>query len=90
MWSLNLGNLKDPSTNAVFSYSAGDTTFISAEGAADGASQGTGVISGTSPQQSDTMVLVFCGDVNGDGVVNVGDIVYPVSYLYKGGPAPLC
>jgi hypothetical protein len=31
-----------------------------------------------------------CGDANGDYVVNVGDIVYLVTYLYKGGPAPLC
>ncbi|MHC4591357.1 MAG: dockerin type I repeat-containing protein [Planctomycetota bacterium] len=28
------------------------------------------------------------GDVNGDEITNVGDIVYLVSYLYKGGPAP--
>ena len=28
------------------------------------------------------------GDANGDGIVNVGDIVYLVSYLYKGGPEP--
>jgi hypothetical protein len=31
-----------------------------------------------------------CGDVQGDFVVNVGDIVYLVSYLYKAGPAPYC
>jgi hypothetical protein len=31
-----------------------------------------------------------CGDVQDDGVVNVGDVVYLVSYLYKGGPAPVC
>jgi len=31
-----------------------------------------------------------CGDANGDYVVNVGDIVYLVTYLYKSGPAPLC
>ena len=30
------------------------------------------------------------GDVNGDGIINVGDIVYLVSYLYKGGPEPNC
>ena len=31
------------------------------------------------------------GDANGDGIVNVGDIVYMVNYLYKGGdpPAPV-
>jgi hypothetical protein len=34
-------------------------------------------------------VPVICGDVNNDGIVNVGDIVYLVSYLYKGGPAPV-
>jgi hypothetical protein len=28
------------------------------------------------------------GDVNGDGIINVGDIVYLVSYLYRDGPAP--
>ena len=32
----------------------------------------------------------ICGDVNGDFVVNVGDIVYLVTYLYKGGPPPMC
>ena len=34
-------------------------------------------------------VPVICGDVNNDGIVNVGDIVYLVSYLYKSGPAPV-
>jgi hypothetical protein len=29
-----------------------------------------------------------CGDVNRDGVVNVGDIVFMVKYLFQGGPAP--
>jgi len=28
------------------------------------------------------------GDANGDGSVNVGDVVYLVSYLYRNGPAP--
>jgi hypothetical protein len=28
------------------------------------------------------------GDANGDDIINVGDVVYLVSYLYKGGPAP--
>jgi hypothetical protein len=32
---------------------------------------------------------VICGDVNNDGIVNIGDVVYMVSYLYKGGPAPI-
>jgi hypothetical protein len=28
------------------------------------------------------------GDVNGDEIINVGDVVYLVSYLYKNGPPP--
>jgi hypothetical protein len=28
------------------------------------------------------------GDANGDGIIDVGDIVYLVNYLYKSGPAP--
>ena len=34
-------------------------------------------------------VPVICGDVNNDGIVNIGDVVYMVSYLYKAGPAPI-
>jgi hypothetical protein len=30
----------------------------------------------------------IAGDANGDEEVNVGDVVYVVSYLYKSGPAP--
>lgn len=28
------------------------------------------------------------GDANGDGVIDVGDVVYLINYLFKGGPAP--
>ncbi|UCB53038.1 MAG: T9SS type A sorting domain-containing protein [Candidatus Zixiibacteriota bacterium] len=28
------------------------------------------------------------GDVNGDGIINIGDVVYLVTYLYKAGSAP--
>lgn len=30
----------------------------------------------------------ICGDTNGDGAINVGDVVYLVAYLYRNGPAP--
>ena len=35
-------------------------------------------------------VQVGCltGDANRDGIINVGDIVYLVTYLYRGGPEP--
>ena len=29
-----------------------------------------------------------CGDANGDGDCNVGDAVYLINYVFKGGPAP--
>jgi hypothetical protein len=32
---------------------------------------------------------VLCGDVNNDGVVNVGDAIYILNYLFKHGPAPV-
>jgi hypothetical protein len=28
------------------------------------------------------------GDANGDGIINLGDAVYVLNYLFKGGPAP--
>ena len=32
--------------------------------------------------------IYLCGDVNSDGVVDVGDVVYLINYLFKGGAAP--
>lgn len=32
--------------------------------------------------------LYICGDADGDGAVNVGDAVYVINYVFKGGPAP--
>ncbi len=34
-------------------------------------------------------VQFLCGDANKDGVVDVGDVVYLINYLFKGGPAPV-
>ncbi|MGB8657299.1 MAG: dockerin type I domain-containing protein [Candidatus Zixiibacteriota bacterium] len=33
--------------------------------------------------------IYLCGDANSDGVINAGDVVYLVSYLYRRGPAPV-
>ncbi|MGB3093708.1 MAG: dockerin type I domain-containing protein, partial [Candidatus Zixiibacteriota bacterium] len=41
------------------------------------------------PELHDEGYTCNCGDANDDGVVNVGDVVYLVSYLYKGGPEPV-
>jgi hypothetical protein len=39
-----------------------------------------------------TITEQLCGDANGDSVINVGDVVYLITYLYRGGspPDPLC
>lgn len=31
----------------------------------------------------------ICGDANGDGSVNIGDAVYIIGYVFRGGPAPV-
>jgi len=46
---------------------------------------------GTPPSErifSPTLSLALNGDVNCDGMVNVGDAVYTLNYLFKGGPPP--
>jgi hypothetical protein len=35
-------------------------------------------------------IPIKCGDVNGNGIVNLGDAVYLLGYLFKGQAAPLC
>lgn len=30
----------------------------------------------------------FIGDATGDGIIDIGDVVYLIGYLYRGGPAP--
>jgi hypothetical protein len=30
----------------------------------------------------------ICGDANNDGVIDVGDVVYLINYLFKSGPEP--
>lgn len=32
---------------------------------------------------------VMCGDVNGDGVIELGDVVYLINYLYRNGDPPI-
>jgi hypothetical protein len=34
-------------------------------------------------------VQFLCGDVNNNGIVDLGDLVYLISYLYKSGPPPV-
>ena len=45
---------------------------------------------GAISEWSDSLLVnvgVLCGDANEDGMINVGDVVYLVTYLYEGGTA---
>lgn len=33
-------------------------------------------------------LMYVCGDANGDGNINIGDAVYLIKYVLRGGPAP--
>lgn len=37
-----------------------------------------------------TCPTCFCGDASGDGTIDLGDVLYLINYLYKGGPPPDC
>ncbi len=41
-----------------------------------------------SPVQFFYVQTFVCGDANGDGATNVGDVVTIINYVFKGGPAP--
>jgi hypothetical protein len=36
--------------------------------------------------QTWSFYVYICGDCNGDGLINVADVVYEINYLFKGGP----
>lgn len=53
---------------------------------------GTGFFSGTYEDYVTVKYVdspIKCGDANGDSKITVSDAVYLVSYLFKGGPAPV-
>lgn len=33
--------------------------------------------------------IILCGDINGDALVNVGDLTYYINYIFKHGPPPV-
>ena len=36
-----------------------------------------------------TKEYYYCGDINGDGLINIFDVIYLISYLYLSGPDPV-
>ena len=50
-WQLNLGDLKNPSTNNVLEYGTGDAISVFSQGAADGTGSVNDTVSGNSPQR---------------------------------------
>lgn len=65
-----------------------DSAFIAPGGGmlfVDGAG---GLITPEFSTASPWYIVSLCGDVNGDGSINVADAVYLISYIFKGGPAP--
>lgn len=45
--------------------------------------------SGFCPTASFVKIAYICGDANGDQTVNVGDAVFIINYVFKGGAAPV-
>jgi len=98
-WFLNLGNLKDSVSNGIYTYSTGDTLFVTA---IDGSSEGTAdtvLIVGSSPQDCGTLYMPSTGccippirgDVNYDDAgPNIQDLTFLVAYLFGGGATPEC
>ncbi|MCP4631319.1 MAG: hypothetical protein GY855_00220 [candidate division Zixibacteria bacterium] len=43
----------------------------------------------SNPTPGETNDCLICGDTNGDGLIDILDIVYLINYRYKGGPDPV-
>ncbi|MCX6829602.1 MAG: hypothetical protein NT002_10020, partial [candidate division Zixibacteria bacterium] len=61
IWNLNLGNLKNSLTGEVLSYAAGDSVFVTIEGATSGSAAYSFLVSGTSPQNAGACILQSIG-----------------------------
>ena len=87
MWSLNLGNLKNPASNNVLPYEAGDTIFLQLHGGSNGTGADTVVISGTSPQDCGVQEVGASTDVLGQAGLT-GELVPDRYYLSANYPNP--
>lgn len=65
-----------------------DTAFIPLTGGLNFYDMGGTLIYPTYTSPGDWPIALVCGDANGDGQANVGDAVFVINYVFKGGPAP--
>ena len=89
--SRRLPNLNLASENVINTYTAGDQEY----GSIAASPGGKYVVAWQTVKDAasgyDIYGQRFCigGDVNGDGQVNVSDVLYLINYLFAGGPAPI-
>jgi len=76
------GDMGGVSTNYILSGTVGQTAVES------GSSTNYGLSGGFWPNSNIMTDDCSPGDANDDGQVNVGDAVYLIAYIFKGGPAP--
>ena len=98
-WSDNVSILKnngDGTFQTKVDYGVGDYPFsvfcadLDGDGDFDLAVANEGSNNVSILKNLSTKVPGLCGDVNMDGVVDIGDIVYLINYVFYSGPDPDC
>jgi len=85
----------DPDGDTLWTYTVGGTQDDHGQWLVPTSDKGYAMVgSSTSFVNGECHYLVktrsyFCGDANDDGIVNVGDIVYLVNYIFRDGPKPV-
>ena len=75
-------------------HASGDTCTASNTWSDPGTCDVKGKAKDTHDHESDwsealTVTVYARGDCNADGIINIGDVLYLINYLYKNGPSPL-
>jgi hypothetical protein len=95
VWLIKTDGEGDTLWTGIYGGSGGDSPYDVLQ-ASDGGYLVVGATSSYGAGSGDMYLLkiscfreaVFAGDANGDGEVNVGDVVYLINYLFKQGPSP--
>ncbi len=65
-----------------------DSAFIAPGGGTYFVDQNGALITPEFSAASPWSIVSVCGDASGDGLVDIADVVYLISYIFKSGPAP--